>query len=606
MDAPAAPRHGGDRDAWDLTLEASLRDEIRVYDTRLPDGTWANRTTGRPIASGMPDAPWALYLGDGAGYQLLCFDMDAHDGTPAARRRAAHDATVCAGLLESHGIPCLVCASGPQGGRHVWASTLDTLDAADVRAIALGMRAACPSLDPTPLLNPRTGCARPPYSRHRETGRSLPIRGGLDAITTPTAGEREWWALLDTLSLACPAPREDTTAREGGATRIAHDTTGMPCIPGTRRPLPKASAVALDAPIGPGTDASRRLWTVLLGAARAHWTWRDVASLADAGHPGMTHALTERTGGTRHDRPATGHHGARSVLAREWTAAVRHVAASGRATHGDDGDWEAQAAATTDTILSALAAARTDATRARTDAAATDRRTLAALCLLALRAATATIQADVRRLSLMTGLGRQTASASLHRLEHAGRIRLARKGTGPEANTWRILGGNAFGDTMGAKPDTSGYTPHLRRMLAGTTRHDLAHRLGEWLGAASHDACTRRGLGLAQGNRIADTHIAGRPVARLLDRAARRLGTHGTRARRALRYARERLLWRWYLAEVAWMKAPAASKPRRAATLAPPDTARGLWPRMPRDPHGRMDLTRAAARVATLDVTPAA
>jgi len=583
-----APATGSRQAAWALTLDISLRGRVRTYDRPLPDGTWANSTRDTPAGPDAPDAPWAVYLGDGTGYQLACFDFDAHDGSDGARRQADEDATACARILETHGIPSLVCESGPTGGRHVWASTLDTIEAGDMKAIAIGMRAMCPSLDITPLCNPRTGCARPPYAPHRLGGASRPIRGSIDAIDTPVAGEDEWLALMDDLATPDTRRTHDPVVERG----IAHDAQAMPCLPGTRRDLPHASRILLDQPVGPGTDASRVLRAILIGAAASHWQWPDVLALLDQARPGMTHALTRRATpqGPREPRPATGPHSPGMVLAREWRSAVAWVA--GHATHatGDDPEWRERAARTTDTIRRALdRLAHTPDTRATPS----DTRVLKALCLLALRAARDTIEADVRRLGLMTGLSIWTVSHSLHRLERQGLVRLARKAEGPRANTWQVLPGTPTDACIRANPNTSKHTPRVSHALLAL-RDTLADTLTAWLDAAGHDACRRQGLGIREGNHIADryAHTSGetRTTARL-DRLARALGTLGIRARQAAQYATDRLLWHWYLKELEWMRAPRGRKPRRTREQGAPTG------RMPRTTRHRIDWARALRAV---------
>lgn len=594
QDATSGARDATRRTAWALTLDISLRGRVRVYDRPLPDGTWANSTRDTPAGPTAPDAPWAVYLGDGTGYQLACFDFDAHDGTEEERRQADEDAATCARILEAHGIPGLVCESGPTGGRHVWASTLDTIDPRDMKAIAVGMRAMCPSLDITPLCNPRTGCARPPYAPHRQGGASRPIHGSIRAIDTPTAGEDEWLALMDDLATPDTRRMQSDPATRAVERGVAHDAQAMPCLPGTKRDLPHASRILLDQPVGPGTDASRVLRAILIGAAASHWQWPDILALLDQARPGMTHALTRRatSRGPREPRPANGSHSPRMVLAREWRSAVAWVAR--HATHhtGDDPAWRERAAHATDTVRQALdRLARMPGTRATPS----DTRVLKALCLLALRAARDTIEADVRRLGLMTGLSIWTVSHSLHRLERQGLVRLARKADGPRANAWQVLPGTPAGTGVRANPNTSGHTPRVGHALLAL-RDTLTDTLTAWLEAAGHDACGSRGTGIREGNRIADRYARApretRTPARL-DRLAQALGTLGTHARQAAQYAMDRLLWHWYLRELDWMRAPRAHKPRRTRAQAGAPTGR-----MPRTTRHRIDWPRARHAVA--------
>lgn len=580
------------RKAWDTTLDLSVRTEIRIY---RPDGRggWLNATRNTPIGRRPPRSPWAVYLADGHGrYHALCFDFDAHHD-PGEAEQAERDASECAALLERHGIGALTCVSGPSGGRHVWAASLDGLDPALVSSMAMGLKLMLPTLDPTPLLNPRTGCARPPYSPHRLGGASTPVAGNIDRLLLPDSHEDQWRALERTIRAEAAARTETArpaTGRHGGRRDATMDRHGHPWIPGRRREPSRAIRALIDTPCQAGEDRSARMWRILTACAIAHWTLADVLALADK--PGMAHARTRRDpNGIEHARPIQGPGGTLTVIRDDWRRAVA-AAMRMRRDHGDDPQWPAKAARTNAIAAGVLHAAELRPERFAHGGGPADLRVLTALCLYSVRACTDTIQADIRRLAIDTGIGRETARCALKRLEHDGWISLSSRAQGREADTWKI-GGSAT---------EHGRFRHARsqmNMPPASQRDKLIRRIRLWLDVCSHDAFAGQPEWLHAGNQYA-THLlrehADAPAPRIplaaLDGQARLRGTLGRAQARELLYQRERLAWDWWLSELAWMNAPAALHHHRRTTLLP-DTLKGRFPAMPRGPRNRVDWARA-------------
>jgi hypothetical protein len=467
---------------------------------------------------------------------------------------------------------------------------------------------------------------------------------------------------------------------------LPSDEHGRVYLPGPRRGLPPGSAEALRLDAS-RADASAVLWRVLLGAAAARWRCADVAALAEGGLPGLEHVRSRREAGRRVPR---GSGEAARLLARQWDKAVRRVAAAPRRS-GDDPTFDARAGAV---------AARVRAVQARADASPgrwgrgggpADRRVLDALCLLALRAVSLVVEADVRRLAVMAGIGRETARTALSRLAAAdGRwIAPAGAAAGPRGALWtvgpgpgdgpagpvradysgRIIAGGPAGEEPPEgfpqpcwdNPVTSGPAPPVGAGPAERTV--LARLLGSRLADAAHDVFTPRpGLGHLAGNVYARTttepqtttglglSAGGSPgrAARALERlaaaglvertrdgwsrppdragpldqsgrlagasgragppdragrlgaAAERLGVGGRLAGREARYRVERELWAWWLAERAWMRAPArgspGSRPRRGQLALAPEPGTHVYGPHPRRPDGRLDW-REARRV---------
>ena len=584
--------------AWAVTQDLSVRTRIRTY---RPDGRggWLNATRNTPIGRRPPRSPWAVYLADEHGrYHALCFDFDAHHSQEETIQ-AEQDARECAALLERHGIGALTCVSGPSGGRHVWAASLDGLEPALVSSIAMGLKLMLPTLDPTPLLNPRTGCARPPYSPHRLGGASTPVKGDIDRLLLPDSHEDQWRSLEHTIRIETAA-RTNTArpAADGGrdCRGAAVDRYGHPWIPGRRREPSRAIRSLIDTPCLPGEDRSARMWRILTACAIAHWTLKDVLALA--GKPGMAHARTRRDpNGIEHKRPIQGPGGTLTVIRDDWRRAVT-AAMRMRRDRGDDPQWPAQADRTNTIATGVLHAAMSRPERFARGGGPADLRVLAALCLYAVQACTDTIQADIRRLGIDTGIGRETARCALKRLERDGWIRLSDHAQGREADTWKI-GGTA------TKGELSRHARSQMNMPPARQRDRLIRRIGQWLIICSHDAFAGQPEWLHAGNQYA-THIlqahAGSTAPRIplqaLDGQAWLRGTLGRNQARRNLYEMERLVWNWWLSELDWMKAPATLHHRRETTILP-DTLKGRFPAMPRGHRNRVDWTGARRQASS-------
>lgn len=566
-------------DAWELSQDMSVRATCRTY--RRQGSGWANSTKDTRMGIHAPKGPWAIYLADGHDYHLACFDLDAHHGKEQAIQ-AAQDARECARLLETCGISTLTCISGPTGGRHVWAATLEGIPAGLMASIATLMGSILNTLDPTPLLNPKTGCARPPYSPHRDGGTSTPISGELDAVLLPDSRLDQWERLerlLETLQPSHAQPVRKPAVRETQA--------GPAWLPGTRKPMGEHAKTLLDAPAGPGEDMSRRMWRILTTLASRHWQFEDVAALVD--RPGMERARTHANNGARIPRPEHGQGSPRMILAADWHCAVnaaRHMPARVK-----DPNEQADP-----TILATLKTSTCEDVW-NTKGSASMRRVLTALCHYALQAGTTSIQADNRRLGIDCGMGRETARCALKRLAAQGWISLENPAQGRQADTWKINDPTTQGRAFGHGRSQMNMPPERRALTSWTKA---------WLALSSHDTFGHDPRLMQAGNHYADHQLDhGIPdMERLqtltgtLDRQALKDGSLGAGERRIHAYALERLAWQWWQKELDWMKAPAALKPRRTkpGNKRPP---RGTFPRMPRRPGGKADWNAMKTRITT-------
>lgn len=618
FDAPGA--------SWMLTAAISPRPTVRVAVVDAY-GDVVNRYVGnRRVDRDEPTRPWAVYLaGADRRFRLLGFDLDAK--TAGAAAAAARDADVIAGLLTDAGIQHVVCESGPSHGRHVWAALSESIDADTMATLARLTRHLCPTLDTAPLTNPDTGCLRPPGAPHRDGGRSTVLRGELSALTAPTTTAAQVRGLVEVLAKlvddAEPAGRIDPKRP------IPVDEHGRLYLPGPRRELTAGSAAALREDAASG-DASAVLWRILVGAAAARWRHADIAALVDDA-PGLEHVRTYRD--RLHRRPR-GRGGAAHVLRRQWDKAVRFVATTDRQI-GDDPTFDARADAIAAHVRELQARADVATGRWAHGGGPTDRRVLDVLCILALQALSASLEADIRRLALLAGVGRETARTALRRLAADGWIAQARAADGPHGAHWTIDPQSVIPSSVStgrsqADPRPAGAGSAERSILLAA----LTQRTRD----AAHDLFTLGpGLGFHAGNVYARTTVdsqlvdviaraAGctvdqvRPTLDRLTRAgvlvrtrdgwrrrsvdyrrgaAVQLDVDGRLQERAARYAIERELWAWWQAEEAWMRAPRRTHPSRRPgrgqlALYPDDGTHAYGPH-PRGADGRLDW-RAARR----------
>ena len=312
------------RSAWALAKALSPRPLVRVAHATA-DGEVLNAyPRSHPLDGDVPGTPWAVYLTDARGrFRLLCLDLDSHSCSDSAIAQTA----LLTGLLRELRVSHVVCASGPAGGRHVWLALVEGVDAALVAALAHLLKAWLPSLDLAPLLNPATGCVRPPGSPHRDGGASRVIEGVLATLRTPTVTRSQIEAIVARLAELAVVTNPDHSATSAARSRpevarpIAY-ADGLPYLVGERRPLSASAQDELDDPTS--GDLSATMWRVLCAAAAAHWRFADVEAIAD--RPGLEHVRTLRSEQGRSPRPTRGSASTQAVLRRQWIRAVNSVA----------------------------------------------------------------------------------------------------------------------------------------------------------------------------------------------------------------------------------------------------------------------------------------
>lgn len=621
---PATSSLGGGLDAWELTRRISPRPIVRVAAVDAEGRAVNSYPTLRPVIDPRPPTPWAVPLADSEGrFHLLCADLDPK-GSPQA---ATADAGRLSALLKEVGLPHVVCESGPTGGRHVWLALGEPVDAVLVRALAHLLKAWLPTLDLSPLVNPASGCVRPPGTPHRAGGTSRVIAGSTSTLTHPTATPDQVRDLTARLATRAPTPPRLGEPRR----RPVAVADGMPFLPGPRRPLSAACRTALEST--PSGDLSRVLWRVLCGAAAARWRFENLAAIADS--PGLEHARSVRTGAMRSPRPPAGPGSPAAILRRQWTKAVHAVArlASDPPQAVRDESFDVRAETVAELVRAVQRRADASAGRWGTSRAAlAQRRVLDALCLYHLQSIRPDdVEADIRRLALTCGLDRETARRALIALAADGWIARTRPSIGPNGAHWTIDPSGTVHTRISlmlsqAVPRPASTGAALRAALDD----ELTHRLA----AGAHDAfAPRGGLGLAAGGLygrlqlptttleasrlmgwtiVKTTHVLERLAAHGLltyevrawqahddhrEQVAQQLGTAGRGQQRAALYSAERASWAWWQAEVAWMRArrPSPWTPLRRAGRPATEGGPG-WPAHPRRRDGRADF-KAARRL---------
>lgn len=555
------------------------------------DGTVLNSYPHQyPIGDAQPKVPWAIYLTDDDGrFRFLCFDLDS---TPTTDPR--DDCDLITGLLDQLAIEYVVCKSGPSGSRHVWIALADPAPAQLVYDLGILMTSYAPSCDRSPLSNPATGSVRPPLAPHRQGGFSTVIKGDLEALLRPSAREGDLRALCSALS---QKTEQKVVAEPVTNARIltGMDHDGHPYLVGQKRSLPQFATAALETPLTNQTDASTALWRVLIGAAAARWKQADVQELV-AAHPGMEHVRTLRVESStrRRRRPQQGSQSPESVLARQWRYAVRHVATSGHQSRGSDPTFDRRAHDVA--MLVDHVQTRADASLGRWEARPSERRVLDALCLLIVSAVRVHIEADIRRLALMCGIGRETVRVALHRLADDRWIQLQKQSSGVNGSIWSIDVQNVMHRKT---PQDWSQAVTRPEGVGAAWRLVISRTLTARLSLSAHDVFTRRGLGIKAGNTYALLHERSltsqaittqentgqhglrRRLERLRDYGlvqlsgeglwspaphdlreylAKHFDTSGVLDARQQAYQGERDMWAWWIAESMWMKQPATTK----------------------------------------------
>lgn len=562
--------------AWAYTLEQSImRTNVRAY----PD--CSNTTVKHRISDGMPNA-WAVYLcDDSKHYNLLCFDFDAHNNSDEERNLAVSQSEELCLLLDEKHIEYTLCQSGPSGGRHVWISMIDKLEASFVRNLAYASKNHYSTLDITPLLNTSEGCARPPLSPHHLGGYSRVIRGRENIICYATTSEQQIIELLNVLESTQPSLDViDTSIQEN-----------IVCLQGAKRSLSHATRILLQTRVTNSTDTSVLLWRIMLGCVCARYKFEDVLPLVVSYPKAFTHALSVKV--SSNSRKPRSQAQAQAILKYTWKRAVsfltKHDTVRASVAMNDQTYIERtqKAVEAIHILWQILEAHNSKSIKA---SKASDTRVLMALAYFMLQANSLTVEADTRRLALHTGLSRQTVSVALRRLVGCGAVCLSRKSEGRHGAVWSMCVKSLQSQGKLLKLDTSGNTPPFTAdaNTVTTVKNYLLSTISKFLQIVSHDACTYRGIGIKNGNKLAYELMQTLDISSISQRLNYLAEQHscvGIVENRKNLYTLERKLYAWYLQELNFMKLPIELK--RTLSFA----------RMPRNDEKKIDFMQARAYI---------
>lgn len=511
-------------------------DVVRLLDrdNRSRQAAWPERTPGQPFA---------VYLARGGRFRTVALDFDAKSDRGV---QAARDAEIAAWVLRRFGVPAVVVESGPGGGRHVLATvTGEGLAAGEARRLVEALRRLpLPSLDPTPMLNPQTGCIRAPLSRHRLGGRS----GLLDdhvtvwAALSTGASPEQFRSLIRALPDLDPARRRPLRRphSDGSLTQLL-------------RLGPRPARYASD------SEAVQALATSYVNRGRTLAEFR--AALA-AAHPRSPVGRAYAKRGDEGDQWA----------GRCWTAAVRFVRAHPARPSQDEPDDQD----VLDAWPAALAAVRLPKSA---------RRAAEALHRLAVTHDRVLVGLSVRDLAERIGVSTTTAAKAFRDLRAAGLIEVAGTAAAGRAVRYRLRSPDTWSADIARTVSSSTYSGGVRKptvrpvsaaalALAADLGHDawrhrglgesgrrayqlLAHQ-GEHAGdggVSIADVAQTTGVSVRQTRRIlrrlAEHGLARRePDGRWTveqrdgDAVAHAVGTAGTGREQRIRHAAERLGWR--------------------------------------------------------------
>ena len=173
----------------------------------------------RPLTSRLPQHPAAVALYHRGRTPLLALDFDTkHHGQDAVD---ADFSRALSWITEAGGV--VVTDRSTSGGRHILVPLAigTTATIAEVLPLMRLLEARLPSLDKTPMTNPKTGCITAPGSACRQGGHRVldgPLTAAIDALTTRSEPGLlpRLHMLLGSLPAPPTAPCPATTLRGAG------------------------------------------------------------------------------------------------------------------------------------------------------------------------------------------------------------------------------------------------------------------------------------------------------------------------------------------------------------------------------------------------------
>lgn len=449
----------------EISWRMAAGDTMRLW---RPDTGFA---TTKPLSRRLPAEPAAVPLYKRGRATQLVFDLDTkHRGSAAALTDYVRLTTW---IAEAGGR--YIADVSTSGGRHIIVPLARAVTVDDVRPLMALVGSRCPTLDPTPMLNTKTGCITAPGSACREGGHRQLIGSVSEAVfafANPAGPEflDQLVALLGPTTVG--EPTADVHAADPDPSTDVFEGAGEHRrLRAAYRRRDKIAEVILTFATR-GTLARDRRWdsrsearqaTLCAAAARGYSFIEIAAAVSATGdwHRGLGRAYSHDKDGRPRTRP-------RERMYRDWIKACQWLESAVRrvrqCTHknkhtGGGGEvpgcgevhrnWLAHATAWCEITL------RSCASRHATAAV------LQALAVMAARAGTVvngvpTVGVGGRSLSLAAGLlGREsTVWTTLLRLREmpGSPLLLVRKGEGPLPDKYALV----TPDVTDPRPDAAG------------------------------------------------------------------------------------------------------------------------------------------------------
>ena len=305
---PGYPSRDDDAVYKVLTPLLSARSSARIW---TGSGYDRSRRLGR---FKVPEMPVAVYIYSGGWTRLLVFDLDSKKyGSDAVTR----DAQWLRHIVETAGGVVVEDVNPGSGGRHLYVPLAEQLRVEHIRTLLSAIQPFCRTLDPTPMLNPATGCIVPPGSWTKE-GKRRRLVGPLSEaseLLSRRSGRGLVARMRDALGASITVQsreRRDAVPAEGhGASRrLPADLVFNTALP------QHVTAFAIDGtmPRGFWNTRSEACQAVLYACASRGWSLNEVVAQLDRGAwPALAAIYSEK------NRTSA------AALAPQWDRAFDHA-----------------------------------------------------------------------------------------------------------------------------------------------------------------------------------------------------------------------------------------------------------------------------------------
>lgn len=283
-----------------------------VFRTMNADQNY-RKASERPLGDTLPARPAAVLIYSPAGLaRTLCLDFDAGQVESA---EFDQELSSVRSLLASVGLRFVEDVS-PSSGRHIYVPLDTPLGATDARELVEALALRFPSLDPSPHRSARSGCIRPPGSRHKTNGwqqLAMPISRAVEVFASPNPA-----GAITRLNSAVHYEIEQLrvtrspTPSQPPRTNPQYSPKGSPALG------PVARLIGVDGMSHQGryNSASEARMAVLCSLASSGWDRTDLHSGIESGRlPGLAELYARYKNDSTTNR----------MLDSEWTKAVSFI-----------------------------------------------------------------------------------------------------------------------------------------------------------------------------------------------------------------------------------------------------------------------------------------